>query len=113
MLKIFRVCRIEVDNYHHFKSFLKKEDAEIFLEELKVKMIKSLEILDRNCEIRTKLLKKVMQEFSIKEDLDFLHNEDASNRYNELCNALELEIPEMYYSEEEIETVKIFEEDVF
>lgn len=113
MLKIFRVCRIEVDNYHHFKSFLKKEDAEIFLEELKVKMIKSLEIYNRNCEIREKLHEQVMQEFSLKDDLDVWHNEDASNRYDELYNALELEIPEMYYSEEEIETVKIFEEDIF
>ena len=112
MLKIFRVCINEVDNYHHFKSFLKKEDAEIFLKNLKVKMIENMKIFDRNLEIRDKLYVQVLQEFSLDTDR-FFDNEDAIKRYDDLCNATEFQIPEMYYTEEEIQTVKIFEEDIF
>lgn len=112
MQTIYRVFSRYCGEINHYKSFFKKEDAEIFLKNLKVKMIENMKIFDRNLEIRDKLYVQVLQEFSLDTDR-FFDNEDAIKRYDDLCNATEFQIPEIYYTKEDIETVNMYEEDVF
>lgn len=106
MQTIYRVCSQYYDDSQHFKSFFKKEDAEIFLKELHER----IEQYRVNSEENQKILHKAQKEFSEKCPFkDYW----ASDEYSNLLESNKLNIVEFYITELEESTIDIFEEIVY
>lgn len=113
MQKIFRVAFIEVDSYHHFKSFFKKSDAEEYLEVLKKEIERDAELFEKMCIENDEIHKKVREEFSVPDGESVYDNDEACEMFDRLMNLVVRPHIEYYYTKDELEFLKIYEEEVF